>query len=165
LNGKFYVGVHSTDDLDDGYFGSGKMLTRSVNKHGKDNHVMEILEFAENRESILRMESLIVDSNLLDNPLCLNLKLGGEGGWGPQSEESKQKISAARLGKPRSEETKQKIKESFAKKSKEEKNSLRTAVGRKHLPTKGTMWINDGKTAKLIKVHEDIPIGWSKGRK
>jgi hypothetical protein len=101
----------------------------------------------------------------LQNPLCLNLKTGGEGGWGPLSESAKGKISKARTGKPRSEETKQKIKETFAKKTQEERDSLRTNVDRKSPTTSGTKWINNGNEAKLIKANEEIPAGWKKGRK
>ena len=44
-SGRYYIGMHSTDDLEDGYFGSGKLIIRSINKHGKEKHQKEILEF------------------------------------------------------------------------------------------------------------------------
>jgi hypothetical protein len=43
--------MHSTDNLDDGYLGSGKRLRYSINKHGAENHVREILEFVDSREN------------------------------------------------------------------------------------------------------------------
>ena len=49
LNGKYYIGMHSTFNLEDGYMGSGKRLKRSLNKYGKENHKVEILEFVDNR--------------------------------------------------------------------------------------------------------------------
>lgn len=165
INGKFYIGMHSTDNLDDGYFGSGKLVKRSVQKHGKDAHQFEILEFAETRNDLRMLEYSVVNSELLTNPLCLNLKSGGEGGWGPHTGESKQKISKSRIGKPRSEETKKKIRESFAKKSSKERDALRTNVDRKSPTTQGTMWINNGEKAVLIKSNETIPSGWTRGRK
>ena len=81
VNNKFYVGMHSTDDLEDGYFGSGKRIHYSVNKHGLENHQVEILEFLSSREELKRREAEVVNEELLANPLCMNLKFGGEGGW------------------------------------------------------------------------------------
>ena len=81
LNGKFYIGMHSTDNLDDGYFGSGKIINYSVNKHGIENHRVEILEFLDSREELKKREAEIVNEELLSDPLCMNSKFGGEGGW------------------------------------------------------------------------------------
>ena len=81
VNGKFYVGMHSTDDLEDGYFGSGKILQYSVSKHGIENHQVEILEFLSSREELKKREAEVVNGALLAHPLCMNLKFGGEGGW------------------------------------------------------------------------------------
>lgn len=38
LTNKYYIGMHSTDNLDDGYVGSGKRLWYSINKHGLKKH-------------------------------------------------------------------------------------------------------------------------------
>lgn len=81
VTGKFYVGMHSTDVLDDGYLGSGKVLRYSINKHGKENHRREILEQLPSREALKLREKEIVNEALLADPLCMNLKYGGEGGW------------------------------------------------------------------------------------
>jgi hypothetical protein len=34
VNGKFYIGVHKTDDPNDGYLGSGKLIGRAFQKYG-----------------------------------------------------------------------------------------------------------------------------------
>jgi len=81
VNGKFYVGMHSTDNLNDDYFGSGKRIHYSVNKHGRNNHKVEILEFLPSREELKKREAEVVNEELLADPLCMNLKFGGEGGW------------------------------------------------------------------------------------
>jgi hypothetical protein len=80
ITGRWYVGMHSTDNLDDGYFGSGKRLRFSLNYHGKDNHRKEILEFLPNRQNLKEREKEIVNDALLKEPLCMNLVIGGEGG-------------------------------------------------------------------------------------
>ena len=85
-SGKYYIGMHSTDDLDDGYFGSGTYLWHSINKHGKDAHSKEILEHLPSRKDLKLREKEIVNEELLGDPLCMNLKCGGEGN---SSEDSK----------------------------------------------------------------------------
>jgi hypothetical protein len=73
--------MHSTDDLDDGYFGSGSLLSRSIKKHGKDKHHKEILEHLPTREALKLREKELVNEELLGDKRCMNLRLGGEGGW------------------------------------------------------------------------------------
>ena len=45
INGKTYVGVHSTDKLNDGYLGSGKRLQIAIEKYGRDNFTSIPLDF------------------------------------------------------------------------------------------------------------------------
>lgn len=78
---KYYIGMHSTNNINDGYLGSGNLISRSIHKHGKENHIIEILEFFPNRKSLSIREKEIVNEKMLKEELCLNLKLGGEGGW------------------------------------------------------------------------------------
>lgn len=94
-DGKFYIGMHSTDDLDDGYFGSGTLLSKSIKKHGKEKHNKEILEFLPTREALKLREKELVNEELIGDKLCMNLRLGGEGGGGFSSEEHKQKFVSA----------------------------------------------------------------------
>jgi hypothetical protein len=86
-NCKFYIGMHSTNDLNDGYLGSGKHLRNSVYYHGKDNFKREILEFLSDRISLKEREKEIVNTDLLKEEKCMNLKEGGEGGGGLWNEE------------------------------------------------------------------------------
>ena len=81
INNKFYVGMHSTDNLEDGYFGSGKRLGYSIRKYGLENHKFEILEFLPSREELKKREAEVVNEEFLADPFCMNLKFGGEGGW------------------------------------------------------------------------------------
>ncbi len=80
-NNRYYIGMHSTDNLEDGYFGGGKRIKNSVKKHGKDAHRKEILEFFENRELLRQREIEMVNEELLNDPTCMNLQLGGGGGF------------------------------------------------------------------------------------
>ena len=96
ITGKFYVGMHSTDNLEDGYLGSGKILGYSRNKYGDENHVREILEFVSSRDELKQREKEIVNEEMLRHPLNINLKYGGDGGWPTNSLEHQS--NAGRLG-------------------------------------------------------------------
>ena len=95
ITNKFYIGMHSTSNLDDGYLGSGKYLWHSINKHGKENHKLTILEYLDDRKSLGQREKEIVNESFLENPMCMNLKIGGEGGGKFYSEEHQLKCSKA----------------------------------------------------------------------
>jgi hypothetical protein len=80
-NDKYYIGMHSTDNLNDGYMGGGKRIRNSIRKHGKEIHEKEILEFHESREELAIREKEIVNIELIKfDPLCMNLCVGGDGG-------------------------------------------------------------------------------------
>jgi hypothetical protein len=72
--------MHSTDELNDGYLGSGTLLKRSINKHGKENHSIEILEFVNSREELAAREREIITLQEIAKKECMNLKVGGSGG-------------------------------------------------------------------------------------
>ena len=80
INSKFYVGMHSTNDLEDEYLGSGKRLRYSINKYGKDNFVKEIITFFKDRNELIEAEKNLVNLELIKEELCMNLMIGGTGG-------------------------------------------------------------------------------------
>lgn len=82
LNGKVYYGIHSTNNLDDGYLGSGCYFYRSVKKHGKENFHREILEFFDCREDLVKAEMELITVDLVKDPNCYNMQIGGEV-WNP----------------------------------------------------------------------------------
>jgi hypothetical protein len=81
LNNKYYIGMHSTNNLNDGYLGSGKRLRSSINKYGAENFKCEILEFLPDRTALAKREKELVNEKTLKDPNCLNLMCGGTGGF------------------------------------------------------------------------------------
>lgn len=79
INAKYYIGMHSTNNLTDGYLGSGTRLWRSIQHYGKENFKVEIQEFLIDRESLRKRELEIVNEEKLKDPLCMNLCKGGYG--------------------------------------------------------------------------------------
>jgi len=174
--------MHSTSNLDDGYIGSGNRIRRSIRKHGKENFKFQILEFCNSREELAIREKEIVNEDLVRDRLCMNLKIGGEGGWhihatnafkqklqDPEfkksfgkkiSESNKRRVERGEIikwpdwtGKKHREETKRKIGDANSVKQLGEKNSQF-----------GSFWITNGKESKKIKKGDLIPKDWVKGR-
>jgi len=92
ITGRWYIGMHSTNNLDDGYMGSGLRIRRSIRKYGLINHNKEILEFLPTRDDLVLREIEILTKELISEENCINLKGGGYGGF--SSDEHKVKFLA-----------------------------------------------------------------------
>lgn len=77
LSGRYYYGLHSTDNLEDGYLGSGTYLRRAIRKHGRENFTREIVEFCKTRKELKSKEQNIVNLKELAKKKCMNLRVGG----------------------------------------------------------------------------------------
>lgn len=192
INQKYYIGMHSTNNLNDGYIGSGTNLRRSIKKYGKFNFKFEIIEFHSNRKSLKKREKELVNEDTLKDKKCLNLQIGGGGGFCGKKHKKKFLENAKKtqftkdnnkegpkhfLHKLHNDEewlkwyksrlrpynwTGRKHKEETKKKI-SEKNSI-LQKGEKNSQY-GTMWITNGIENKKIKIDEPIPNNWYKGRK
>jgi hypothetical protein len=80
LNGKFYFGVHKTENPDDGYLGSGTYIKRAVAKYGEQNFRKEVLFIYLDAESAFGKEDELIQCWRW-HPLCMNLRKGGSGGF------------------------------------------------------------------------------------
>ena len=122
--GEWYYGVHK-GNIDDGYIGSG---TKFKNVYDNTNPLdwYRTIEFRGTYDECLDWEADIVTQEMIDQPDCLNLKLGGAGGsvkGHTKSKLTRQRISFAMkdnkngignksgLGKTLSEEHKKKVSE------------------------------------------------------
>lgn len=88
-NGYYYIGVHSTDTLHDGYLGSGTRLKSAINKRGAENFKREVLFKFKTRKEALKKEKEIVDDNRLLDMFCYNLVTGGGGSSTPTRTKAK----------------------------------------------------------------------------
>lgn len=103
INNKYYIGMHKTDNLDDGYMGSGKIISQAVEKYGAENFIKEILHIFDNEEDMKSKEKELV---ILEE-MSYNLCPGGKGGFGYINNSGITKFQ----GKKHSEKTKKFISE------------------------------------------------------
>jgi group I intron endonuclease len=80
INNKYYYGVHSTNNLEDDYMGSGTALGDAKEKHGIENFHRDFICFTNNEQSAYDIEELIVDEKMVKRRDCYNVSLGGRGG-------------------------------------------------------------------------------------
>ena len=78
INNHFYYGIHSTDNLEDGYMGSGTRLHKAYEKYGIENFEKEILKFFDSREECAEYEMEMVTEELVHDYNCYNISVGGD---------------------------------------------------------------------------------------
>ncbi len=154
VTGKWYVGMHSSINEDDGYMGSGKILRYSIRKYGVDNHTKEILEYCDSREELVLREIEIVTKELISDGFCMNLKEGGSGGF--SSEEHKLKfIESAK---------KTQIQNLLAKDEKlREKHNELSSINMKKLNLDGKVKYDNRKGTSLSEKHKKLLSEIKKG--
>lgn len=78
INGHYYYGIHSTNNIDDGYMGSGTILHQAFEKYGINNFTKDIIKFFDNREDCSKYEQQIVTKEIARDRNCYNVRLGGD---------------------------------------------------------------------------------------
>lgn len=84
INNHYYYGIHSTDNINDGYMGSGYRLQYAYKKYGIENFSKDILEYFDTREECAQHEADVVTESLVLDDNCYNIVQGGEG-WNTQN--------------------------------------------------------------------------------
>lgn len=77
-NGKIYIGVHKTKNLNDGYMGSGRHLKNAMKKYGKDSFRKEYIAIFDNPEKMYDMEAELVNEHFVSHESTYNIGLGGK---------------------------------------------------------------------------------------
>jgi hypothetical protein len=157
INGKTYIGVHSTNKLDDGYIGNGIFresdsrhlrdypFPRAVKKHGYSNFKREILSFYDTVEEAYEEERHIVTEDWVRLENNYNAGIGGNGSF--MSENGRKKHS-------------RRMKENNPYKGTHHPNTLK-AVSE---AAKDTYWATNGKNQIRVKNGKPIPNGYRKGQ-
>ena len=81
INGKIYIGVHQTKDINDGYMGSGTNIRRAIKKYGKENFTKYVIEIFDTPEKMFEMETILVSDEFLDSSKSYNINKGGLGSF------------------------------------------------------------------------------------
>jgi len=104
VNGKIYIGKHQTNDLADGYFGSGTALKKAIAKHGKDVFRKDILHVFNNEAEMNAKEKELITEDFVRRLDTYNLGVGGEGGphfeGRKHSDQTRQKLAEIRQINP-----------------------------------------------------------------
>lgn len=193
VTNRYYVGMHSTNNLNDGYLGSGRRLRYSIRKYGIENHKKEILLFFENRELLIEGEINFITNEMINDPNCMNLRGGGTGGFSIEQ----QKINAKKSNekqqllmlnnewrKNKGEKITKSLKRAYDEgrrkkifvydwNGKKHRNDSKEKIGMHNsINQRGeknsqynTHWITNGIKNKKIKGNDVIPNGWKLGRK
>lgn len=170
LTGQYYIGIHSTDSLEkDRYFGSGKYISRAIKRYGKLSFTKEILEFYPNRQALSEAESAYVTEDLLRDPLCYNLRTGGDSGASSSlTEGGKNQIRQTLLEK--NARWMSKGNDSFLVPQEDFSSFLEKgySFGRgKNRPKKGLVYVHNGTVNRSVpkeSLQKYLNEGWKKGR-
>ena len=79
INGKIYIGAHSTDNINDSYLGSGSILHKAITKYGRESFQREIIHFCETSDELYQLEREIVNEEFIARDDVYNVTLGGGG--------------------------------------------------------------------------------------
>jgi hypothetical protein len=112
INKKEYIGVHRTNNIEDGYMGSGTYIKRSVKKYGLTNFKKEIIAFFNTYKEALELEKQLVTEEYINSINTYNIKEGGYGNakWSKEFLKTLSKSAKKRWENP---EYRQKMIESF----------------------------------------------------
>jgi hypothetical protein len=80
INSMYYIGVHSTKNIDDGYMGSGTLIKKAIKETGVECFDREILHIFDTKKEAFDKELELVSMETLRDLNCYNLVIGGSNG-------------------------------------------------------------------------------------
>lgn len=154
-NGMIYIGCHSTDNINDGYIGSGFRLRKAIEEMGEENFLREILYTFDSRSKMLEKEAEIVNEEFISRKDVYNMVVGGHGGY------NKGATGLRHMYHP-----------FYKKRCAVSPSSIEKMIeegwvlGKEKSSTKGTIWIHKGEEKKMINPRDldfYISNNWIKG--
>ena len=112
LKDHYYIGQHTTNNIDDNYAGSGCKVSAYYKKYGKiegETYIKEIIKYCNTLDELNEAEFQEIGDKYDLDPLCLNLAAGGK--VCTPSQETRLKISKKLKYQTRSEEQRKHISE------------------------------------------------------
>lgn len=148
VNGKIYIGRHSTNNINDNYFGSGKEITKEVKLLGRDSFKKEILFDFQTGQEMIDKEIELLTKEFISSDSNYNLG-SGQGGAFTHGEEARKKLREANLGLVS-------VKDADGNNLKVTKDDPRYLSGELKHNTFGTVCVKD-KDGKKFRVSVDDP--------
>ena len=188
LNGMYYFGKHSTENLSDGYLGTGgKHYQNSIKKYGKDNFKFEVRLFCCSYDIMTEMEEyLSYKEDWINDKMCYNENYGGDGGRFAINQRFKTDLdfknkarknqSISNKGKTKSESHKKAISESNIGKhnyligsgnpmfGKNHKQETKQIISEKRKGKSFCYWVTNGVNNLYIMKNIPVPNGYRSGR-
>lgn len=191
VNGKIYIGKHSTNRIDDGYLGSGTAIRAAIKKYGVECFKKTIIKESETEEEALKVEGQIVDEDFVSSKMTYNLIPGGKRGgipgsdarsramktrWkNPEYRKFMSKVSSdANRGKDNGKYLIEYYRHAERKHSEETKRKIGISNSKRQMGSSnsqfGTVWIYSPEEKRSMKVKREefewySERGWLKGRK
>lgn len=131
LKDHYYIGQRKykgTEISNDRYKGSGDIIKKYYKKY-PNNYIKQILEICGDAKSLNKAEERWIGDKYETDPLCLNLRAGGGGGYISKAVYSRFKIEY--IGHYVSEETRQKIRQKSTGRKASEESRRKMSLSRK----------------------------------
>jgi hypothetical protein len=77
INDKIYIGCHKTENINDDYMGSGKLIKKAIEKYGLENFNKLVLYNFDNKSDMLKKEAELVNREFIKRNDVYNLIEGG----------------------------------------------------------------------------------------
>lgn len=190
-NNKVYIGKHQTDNINDNYMGSGKLLKYAQEKYGIEYFKKEILFVFETEEEMNSKEIELVTEDFCSDENTYNICVGGKGGFSYINKNSmnykftitdslngvenrtRSKVWKESLSQRKYDDRKYDHFRGDGNPAKRDEIKIKISANRKGISSGvgsknsqfGTCWITNGIENKKVSKNDLIPYGWYKGRK